>query len=176
MKTIIRLSLLTALAAITASAGIITIAFDNPHQVGRPGDTLTFNGVITHVGLSGEPDIYLNSDSLNFTLPGALVTDNFFINVPIYLSPGASSGSINLFEIVLVGPLDLYPGVYQLVGGEDGGANTAADNLAQANFSVTVVPEPGTVTMFSAGLFLLLRQYRARRSRRSELTDGHSGN
>ena len=34
MKSIFRLFLLTALAAITASAGIISITFDNPDQIG----------------------------------------------------------------------------------------------------------------------------------------------
>jgi hypothetical protein len=176
MRTIFRLFLLTALAALTASAGIITIVFDNPNQAGLPGQTLSFNAVITHVGDIGDPDLYLNSDSLDFTMPGAILIDNFFANVPIFLAPGASSGSINVFDIVLSNSIGEFAGAYQLLGGADGGAFTAADNLAQANFSVTATPEPATVTMISAALFLLLRQHRARRSRRSDLTHGHSGN
>jgi hypothetical protein len=131
MKSIFRLFFVAALAAMSASAGIITIAFDNPDQVGNPGETLSFYAVITHVGDSGEPDIYLNSNSLDLTMPGATVIDNFFANVPIFLAPGESSGSINLFDVVLTSPNGLYAGAYQLIGGEDGGANTAADNLAR---------------------------------------------
>lgn len=175
MKSILRLFVLTTLAVLTASAGIITIAFDTPHQTALPGQSVTFYGVISHVGDIGDPDIYLNSDSLDFTMPGAVLTDNFFANVPIFLSPGENSGLINLFEILLGNTPGLYAGAYQLIGGADGGTNIAADNLAQANFSVNAVPEPGTVTMLSAGLLLMLRQYR-KRTRRARLTHGPSGN
>jgi hypothetical protein len=170
MKSIFRLFLLTALAAVSASAGIIAIVFDDPDQAGLPGDTLSYYAVITHIGGQGDPDIYLNLDSLVLTMPGGSVNDNFFANVPIFLAPGDSSGSINLFDVVVTSTPGTYAGTYNLIGGEDGGANTAADNLAQANFSVTAVPEPGTVAMLCAGLAVLAWR------RRTGHQNGHSGN
>jgi hypothetical protein len=165
MKSILRLFLLTAVAVIPASAGIISIAFDNPDQIGLPGETLSFYAVITHVGTGGDPDLYLNSDSLDLTMPGGFVLDNFFANVPISLAPGESSALIDLFDVTLPNDPGPYAGAYQLLGGADGGTFTAADNLAQANFSVTVAPEPGTLALFGAGFAIVL--WRSKRSDRA---------
>ncbi len=53
---------------------------------------------------------------------------------------------IDLFDIVLANPATnpygIYPGTYILIGGMDGGNQTASDNLGQADFSVNVAPEP----------------------------------
>ena len=156
MKSTLHLVFVAALAATAANAGTITIAFDTPDQTGVVGQTLSFFGVLTHVGVTGEPDIYLNSDSLDLTTPGAFVLDNFFTNVPLFLSPGQSSGLINLFDVTLPIDVGLYAGTYQLIGGADGGTFSASDNLAQADFSVTVAtPEPGTVVVL-AGLAALV--------------------
>jgi hypothetical protein len=76
--------------------------------------------------------------------------------VPLFLAPGDTSGHIDLFDITLadpgVNPNGLYEDAYTLLGGPDGGANTAADSLGQASFSVTVTPEPSTGVILVLGL------------------------
>jgi hypothetical protein len=160
MKKSIHLLTLTILAVAGARAGSISITLDDPDQTGAPGETLNFFGVITNTDTTpGDDPIYLNSDSLNFTLPDATVTDNFFANVPIFLAEGASSGDIDLFDITLADPesypLGVYTGAYGLLGGMDGGDGSASDNLAQASFSVGVVPEPRTLALLAIGLVLI---------------------
>ena len=158
--------MLAAMAA-TVSAADISIVFDNPDQVGVPGQTLSFFGVITNTDMTlGDQPIYLNSDSLNFTLSDATVMDNFIANVPISLAEGESSGDIDLFDITLanpgVNPAGVYPGTYELLGGMDGGAGTANDALAQADFSVNLVPEPGTFALMAVATSLLPWRRKAR--------------
>lgn len=170
MKKLINLIALTALAVAGAQAGSISITLDDPDQSGVPGQTLSFFGTITNTDTNpGDDPIYLNFDSLNFSLGDATVTDNFFANVPISLAEGASSGDIDLFDIALADPesepLGLYTGTYGLLGGMDGGDGSAADNLAQVNFSVTATPEPTTVVLLALGLALMGLLHRRRASR-----------
>jgi hypothetical protein len=168
MKTLVNLLALAALAAAGAHADGISITLDNPNQSGNPGETLSFYGVITNTDVNPEDCyIYLNSDDPNFTLSDASVSDNFFANVPPYLAPGTSSGDVDLFDITLADPesdpFGTYDGEYTLVGGMDGGADTAQDNLAQVGFSVDVepasvsaIPEPSTLAQLGTVLTLTI--------------------
>ena len=178
MKTLINLFALAVLASAGARADIIisniTISLDNPNQIGNPGETLDFTGTITNTDSNlDDPAIFLNSDTPDFVGPSdAVLVDNFLANVPASLAPGATSGDIDLFDIALANPeadsFGLYSGsTYTLVGGADGGARTAQDNLAQASFSVDVepasspTPEPATFALLGAGLALLIWRTRA---------------
>jgi hypothetical protein len=159
MKKLINLIALTALAVAGAQADI-NITLDHPNQTGGAGQTLSFFGVITNTDANpGDAPIFLNSDSLTFTLNSATVADNFFTNVPIKLGPGASSGDIDLFDVTLAkpetDPLGTYTGSYELIGGADGGNLSGQDNLAQANFSVNATPEPGYFAFLAVGLALM---------------------
>ena len=146
MKILFSSLMLAALSAIPAMADI-TIVFDQPNQMGQPGQTLEFFGTITN---NGSDTVFLNSDDVNLTSPSLTVNDLFFSNVPVSLDPGQSSGDIELFDVMLSNPLLDTPathlGIYTLFGGRDGDAQ---DNLASATFSVNTTPEP-------AGIFLLL--------------------
>jgi hypothetical protein len=169
MKKFIHLIALTALAVGGARAGIITITLDDPNQFGIPGETLNFFGTITNTDTTlGDQPVFLNSDSLNFTLTDATVVDNFYTNVPLDLAEGESSGDIDLFDITLANPetnpFGKYSGSYVLLGGMDGGADTASDNLAQVDFTVTATPEPATFVLLGIGLAFISRLQRPKRS------------
>jgi hypothetical protein len=170
MRTIANLALMAALASAGARASDIMITLDAPNQTGGPGETLNFFGTVADTNLDTNPAdaIYLNADSLDFSLTDATVEDNFFASYfPISLVGGQSSGDIDLFDIVLANPetqpFGLYTGTYGLVGGEDGGTQTAQDNLAQVDFSANVqetvpTPEPGTFgLLIVSGLIGCLR-------------------
>ena len=79
-------------------------------------------------------------------------TDDFG-NTPVSLVGGETSSDIDLFDITLTDPTSdpfgIYAGSYTLLGGADGGTDTAQDNLDQPAFSVTTyAPEPGTGPAF----------------------------
>jgi len=161
MKTLSNLLALAALAAAGARAGDITITLDDPTQTGNPGDTLSFFGTITN---DSADTIYLNSDDINLSLPDATEIDNFFASVPASLTGGQSSGDIDLFDVELANPeadpFGTYSGTYGLLGGADGGAGTAQDNLEQVSFSVGVEPAvtsaPEPSVLFELGTLLAL--------------------
>jgi len=129
----------------------VTIVLVDPNQIAVAGQTLQFFGTITNNTDTFE---YLNGDS--FTLPGnptLTVVDDFASNVPIFLapngSPGDSSGDIELFDVTVSNPLQnpagTYEGAYTLIGGDDGGTDSAQDVLGSTSFSITTTPEPSTI-------------------------------
>jgi hypothetical protein len=165
MKTPLCTLMLTALGAAAAAANTlpITIAFDQPDQIGVAGQTLQFFGTITN---TTSDIVFLNSDDLNPTGLSITSNDLFFANVPLFLAPsgqaGDSSGDIELFDLTLSAPLrdaaTTFPGTYTLLGGAD---SNAQDILGSASFSVTT-PEPSTVylllgTLLAVSIRVLFR-------------------
>ena len=159
---------LAMMAGASARADGITITLDNPNQTGNPGQLIEFFGTVTNNSTDTDPadSIYLNSDYLTLALTDATQNDNFYAAYyPIALAGGESSGDIDLFDYTLANPeTDLFgphAGIYQLLGGIDGGAQTASDSLDEVNFSVDVepapsgTPEPGTCYLLGGGLALL---------------------
>ncbi|HUA62455.1 MAG TPA: hypothetical protein VML19_27105 [Verrucomicrobiae bacterium] len=160
MRTFVYLLAVSSLLAGAAQADDLSIMLDHPNQTAIAGQTLSFFGVIQNIDtVPGAADVFLNSDTLNFALTDASVQDNFFANVPISLAEGASSGEIDLFDITLASPESLpvgvYTGTYILLGGKDGGGDTAQDILAQVSFSVNLVPEPGSAGLLATIVILL---------------------
>lgn len=156
---------LAALSVGVAHANIFII-LDNPTQTGAPGSTLQFTGITSNTGID---TVYLNGDSLNLAGGGDFsINDSFFVNVPISLVGGSSSGDIGLFDVTVSKPFDdaftTYSGTYTLLGGVDGNAQ---DVLGQTDFSVTVTttPEPQLrVPVFLLGGLFVIAALR-RRSR-----------
>ena len=168
MRRLLHVLVLIIAVGVIAHADI-NFTFDNPNQVGLPGDTLHFFGTIVN---NGPDTVFLNADSINFTNAASFtLNDLFFTNVPISLGSGLSSGDIELFSVSLANPFTnsfhLYPGTYTLTGGAD---SSAQDVLASAHFSVRAqpafsVPEPSTITLLvalGAALCILARTGRLR--------------
>jgi hypothetical protein len=165
MKRFLGGLMLLGLAALSARAELIVV-LDIPVQIGNPGGTLFFTGILSNDGPS---TVYLNSAQLN--LAGndfsAEFSDQFIQNVPVSLDPGQSSSSIELFDILVNDPFTdaagAYNGKYQLLGGID---FDAQDVLGSADFLVNVnatsaAPEPsllGVIVGGLAGLITLRRR------------------
>jgi hypothetical protein len=134
-----------------ADAGIIA-QLDNASQTGAPGDTLIFNVTLTNP--SATDQIWLNGIGSTSVTPFlAIDISPFNTNAPLFLDPMASSGLFELFQVSIDpgAPDGPYIGnVVSILGGADGGAGSAFDDLADISFDVQVqvttsaTPEPGT--------------------------------
>jgi hypothetical protein len=134
-----------------AQAGFIA-QLDNASQIGAPGDTLTFNVTLTNP--SAIDQIWLNgagSTSVSSFLE--IDTDPFNTNAPLFLDPMASSGLFELFQVTIdpSAPDGPYVGnIVSILGGADGGAGSAFDDLGDISFDIQVqstastAPEPRT--------------------------------
>jgi hypothetical protein len=130
---------------------------------GTAGEDVTVFGTITN---TGTVRVFLNGEGFSLGSSSLLngdVTD-FFSNAPASLSGGANSGLIALFSFDIAP--GTAPGVYdenflQLLGGT---GKFAQEDIADAEFSVTVesatVPEPETIALLALGLasLILLRR------------------
>ena len=116
-------------------------------QKGNPGSTLTFSGSLTNQGSS---ELFLTGDTFTLNAPGMTLDDSPFLNgFPLSLQAGETASG-DLFTVFL--GANPQPGTsfgtFTLLGGpNDGDMNV----LATRPFSVTPVPEPGTVALLVAG-------------------------
>lgn len=147
MRRIAQLTFAAALAAFTAQAGIV-ITFDQSTKTVQPGDLVHFTGVIAN---TGSDEVFLNFDGFT-PPPGDFTLNDQFINVPLSLLGTTDTGSIDLFDLQVGSPaFGFYGGSYLLYGSANDEAN---DLLASANFSVNVVPEPGSAMLLAIGVAL----------------------
>jgi hypothetical protein len=138
--------------------------------------TLVVDFEATVFNPSATATIYLNDGSGTTSSPFLVVDDSpFFTNAPLSLAPGQSSGPFELFAVDLASTAAIgsYTGnVFSIQGGADGGSFTAFNDLADANFSVSVtgstttVPEIDSASAMSA-LTLLLGSMAVLRGRRA---------
>jgi PEP-CTERM motif len=131
---------------------------------GTAGEDVTVFGTIANTGTTL---VYLNGENYSLGSPSSFlngdVTD-FFANAPLSLAGDSNSGIIALFSFDIAP--GTAPGVYnenflQLLGGA---GQFDQNDIADAEFSVTVVPsrvsEPETIGMIALGLagVILLRR------------------
>jgi hypothetical protein len=91
MKTLLCALMLATLGTATAAASsVLMITFDNPDQIGMPGQFLEFTGTITNTS----PDaIFLTSDEPNLSGLSLDVLDLFPVDVPHFLEPSGSTSA-----------------------------------------------------------------------------------
>jgi hypothetical protein len=81
----------------------------------------------------------LNGDNYSGDLPLTAFDDgSFYLNVPLSLDPGESTGVIELFSMTAPAyglGTNFYGGSYEIVGGSD---STSSDLLASENFDIQV--------------------------------------
>ena len=174
----LRKSLLAAALAVfsvsTALADNISISFESPIQLARPGDTVTFTGTITNLTSSF---VDLNGCALN--LPGQFTTDDcalFFNNAPFFLNPNETNGPFAMFtatvNVPFTGLIGLQPpGIFTVLGFVEAPGDGPTDGstlnvLAEQTFQVNVVPEPGSAVLLCLALSALVLGPRSHQRRR----------
>jgi hypothetical protein len=150
---------MSVLAAVPARANSLLIALDSPVLTGAPGQTVRFFGTITNTTAN---TVFLNGDNFNLSvLPLSVIDDSpFFLNAPLTLDGGGTSGDIELFDIAIPIPFSAgsYDGMFEVVGGAD---TNDGNTVGGASFTVQVqpaggAPEPSTAVLLLAGLCWIL--------------------
>jgi hypothetical protein len=130
-----------------------TLVFSSPDQSG-PGPDFTFVATVTNS--SDAPyAVYLNGYFILGDLPSSAYDVTGFNSFPLSLDPGKSyTGELFIAFAPLygLGPND-YKGTFEITGGSDDGAG---DDVASADFSITVTPEESSPTPEPSSLVLLL--------------------
>ena len=180
------IALLMAAGLPAVHASDIQMDFSNSVLAGAPGDTLQFFATLTN--LSPTDTIFFNSISatgVSGDLDFEIVP--FFLNAPLFLDPGESSGQFEIFDVAIdpAATPGEYPGnTISLLGGTDGGAlNDLADSVVEVDVEgpqTTTVPEPSSWLMAAAcvGWFVFrTRPVLTRLRRNEEVLDAssHSG-
>ena len=170
MKATWTIALLMAAGLHAAHASEIQVNFANLTLSGNPGDTVQFLASLTN--LSTTDTIYFNSISatgVSADLDFEIVP--FFLNAPLFLDPGESSGQFEIFDVAIdpaAAPGD-YPGnTISLLGGTDGGAlDDLADSVVEVDVegSQTTAPEPSSWILATGGIGLFVFRTRSVRTR-----------
>ena len=170
MKATWTIALLMAAGLHVAHASEIQVNFSNLTLSGNPGDTVPFFASLTN--LSTTDTIYFNSISatgVSADLDFEILP--FFLNAPLFLDPGESSGQFEIFDVAIdpaATPGD-YPGnTISLLGGTDGGAlDDLADSVMEVDVegSQTTVPEPSGWILAASGVGLFVFRTRSVRTR-----------
>jgi hypothetical protein len=147
MRRTLQALVILGLAA-NAHAGIV-VAFTQSTYTAQPGDLVHFTGAITN---TGSDEIFLNGDQAPPPGSDFNVNDFFFVTVPTSLASGESTGTIDLFDVQVGNPpYGFYSATYEIFGGA---TSDSGDFLAQAEFGINVVPEPGSAMLLGIGVAL----------------------
>jgi PEP-CTERM motif-containing protein len=140
---------------------LLDLRLINPDQMVTQGTTaLAFDATILNP--SATNTVYLNGDASATSSTLLTVDDSpFFLDAPLSLAPGESSGPFELFDVTLssAAPVGTYSlNAFSILGGADGGTFSDFSDIADATFSVTVspsvisVPEPDSLILTLGGL------------------------
>lgn len=138
----------------TAFADSLTIAYTNPSQAARPGQTLSFTATLT-APTTNNNAFFINGDSFSAGFP-ITVDDSPFFNIPypFSLSPGQSYTTA-LFNVLIAAnaPVGTFVNTFKITGGSDQNDNSV---VVGADFTTTVTPEPSTWLLMTTGLLGLV--------------------
>jgi hypothetical protein len=151
---------LLALAALQirpVRADAIVVTLNSPVSA-SPGDTVTFTGTIAP-GASNTNPVFLNGDALGSVPTGLIADDTPFLTSfalgHYEIDPGSApfaGGFLDIFVALGQSP-GLYTGFFNVLGGS---TLDAQNVLATVEYSVTVIPEPGSLAFLGAGVAGLL--------------------
>ena len=147
---------LLALAALQippVRADTIVVTLNSPMSA-SPGDTVPFTGTIAP-GASNTNPVFLNGDALG-SVPAGLIADDTpfltsFVSGHDEIDPGSApfaGGFLDIFVAPGQSP-GVYTGFFNVLAGP---TLDAQDVLATVEYSVTVVPEPGSLVLLGAGV------------------------
>jgi hypothetical protein len=134
-----------------------TLVFSSPDQSG-PGPTFTFVATVTN---TGDSTVFLNGANFTGDFPPLTEDDSGFVDgFPLSLDPvSLYPGNTFTGELFIatapnygLGP-NIYTGTFEILGGSDSGSG---DDVASADFSITVTPEESSPTPEPSSLVLLL--------------------
>ena len=153
-KLLVVAGALLALVMMPTTSQALTFSLDN-FQFVAVGGSVDFMGTVTWV--PGAPDfdpnpLYLNGVSVS--VGGGLMIDDspFYTNWPFFLDAGTPSYTGVLFTVTAPPGTPFgatYTGSATLLGGATAGSLGA---IGTQDFSVTTVPEPGTLALLGLGL------------------------
>jgi hypothetical protein len=147
------LLLLLLLLLPTLAHAQLSFTLTTPHQVGRPGDTLSFEGTLLN---SGSSELFLNGDTFSLGGTGLTLDDSpFFVSGPASLNAGASfTGQLFTVSLDAAAPAQTAPGSFTIQGGATEGD---LNDLASVPFRVTVnAPEPASGQLLVGALLVML--------------------
>jgi len=152
------LSVISLAAVLSSPARASSIELTVPSSIsGAPGSTVTVDGTITN---DQAFTIYLNSEDFTLSSPSLLGGDttDFFLNAPLFLAGGGSSGLIPLFTFEIAPGTASGPYADNFLDILGGPGPLDQNLLASAEFNVNTVntvPEPATFPLVGALLLFL---------------------
>jgi hypothetical protein len=137
-----RALILLAVCSACISALPLTINFNSALLTAGRGQTVTFSASVANTTAA---TVFLDADALNVAAPLLADDTRFFLNFPLALAGFSATPVLPTFDILIPSgtPFGLYPGHFDILQG------TAS--VGSADFAVTVVPEPATLSLLTAG-------------------------
>jgi len=169
LRNLLFTATLCILSGASARAGILSLDFDLNTLTARPGQTVTARGTVTNLSAA-----VVDINGCSLTLPGQFTTDscNVFLSLtgaPLFLGIGESA-TVDLFtftpDLNFTGPYGPQPaGSFTVLGTPEtsGYDPDTLNDLVDAPFRVTVVPEPGSFALFALATLPLARALRRRK-------------